>query len=341
MDEDTWKSYQASITYQQDEPKPNVTPKPQRPNMLDNDFEVVTTDQDRQGFESGGLKSTLTYNQQYHKDTIAQNKVMINKEGYPVTANIIGIEYNNKIYNVPSYNRKGDFYSEDQAREVFKNDIEAGKIQGYQKEFDGPIENHPANIAARLEHEMMDIDGNNINPNSVAFDKRQGFESGGVSGVVKRVIDFGGEVMGVGEVEQRANEKQAAAIVNQMVAAGTVPKYEYVPVDDYNFPLQGDKSDTFEAVNHGLLSATYGDSIIRRGGLQFKEVAQGFGRPLDSKRDSYNNRVGFKIRETSKTPEEINQQINNRIIRAYEKMGSGEALIPGEDFFLNPNEMEQ
>ena len=214
MDKDTWKSYQANITYQQS--KPNVTPKPQRPNMLDNDFEVVTTDQDRQGFESGG-----------------------------------------------------------------------------------------------------------------------------VSGVVKRVIDFGGEVMGVGEVEQRANEKQAAAIVNQMVAAGTVPKYEYVPVDDYNFPLQGDKSDTFEAVNHGLLSATYGDSMFRRGALQVKEVAQGFGRPLDSKRDSYNNRVGFKIRETSKTPEEISQQINNRIIRSYEKMNSGEALIPGEDFFLNPNEMEQ
>ena len=220
MDEDTWKSYQASITYQQPEPKPNVTPKSQRPTMLDNDFEVVTTDQDRQGFESGG-----------------------------------------------------------------------------------------------------------------------------VSGVMQRLIDRGGEAMGVGASEQRANEKQAAAMVNQMVAAGTVPKYEYVPVDDYGFVLpanQGGRTgDAFEAVNHGLLSATYGDSIIRRGGLQFKEVAQGFGRPLDSKRDSYNNRVGFKIRETSKTPEEINQQINNRIIKAYEKMGSGEALIPGEDFFLNPNEMEQ
>ena len=175
--------------------------------------------------------------------------------------------------------------------------------------------------------------------------QRQGFKSGSVSGVVQRLIDEGGEAMGVGASEQRANEKQAAALVNQMVAAGTVPKYEYVPVDNYGFVLpanQGGRTgDAFEAVNHGLLSATYGDNIIRRGGLQFKEVAQGFGRPLDSKRDSYNNRVGFNIRETSKTPEEISQEINNRIIRSYEKMGSGEALIPGEDFFLNPNEMEQ
>ena len=176
-------------------------------------------------------------------------------------------------------------------------------------------------------------------------EQRDNFKSGGVSGVMQRLIDRGGEAMGVGASEQRANEKQAAAMVNQMVAAGTVPKYEYVPVDDYGFVLpanQGGRTgDVFEAVNHGLLSATYGDSIIRRGGLQFKEVAQGFGRPLDSKRDSYNNRVGFKIRETSKTPEEITQQINNKIIQSYEKMGSGEALIPGEDFFLNPNEMEQ
>jgi hypothetical protein len=176
-------------------------------------------------------------------------------------------------------------------------------------------------------------------------DRERRASGGGVSNIMKRLIERGGEAMGVGASEQRANEKQAASIVNQMVAAGTVPKYEYVPVDDYGFVLpanQGGRTgDAFEAVNHGLLSATYGDSMFRRGALQVKEIGQGFSRPLDSKRDSYNNRVGFKIRETSKTPEEITQQINNKIIRSYEKMGSGEALIPGEDFFLNPNEMEQ
>ena len=169
---------------------------------------------------------------------------------------------------------------------------------------------------------------------------RRGFESGGgVSKIMQRLIERGGKAMGVGSSEQRANEKQAAAIVNQMVANGTIPKYEYVEVDAFGF-RSGKTGDAFEAVNHGLLSATYGDSIFRRGALQAKEIGQGFSRPLDSKRDSYNNRVGFKIRETAKTPEEITREINNRIIRSYEKMNSGEALIPGEDFFLNPNEME-
>ena len=171
-------------------------------------------------------------------------------------------------------------------------------------------------------------------------EQRDNFKSGGVSGAVQSFINFGGEVMGVGDSEQRANEKKAAAIVNKLVASGSIPAYEYVEVDDAGF-RSGNTGDAFEAANHGLLSATYGDYMFRRGALQVKEVAQSFGRPLDSKRDSYNNRVGFKIRETAKTPEAINQEISNLIIRSYEKMNSGEALIPGEDFFLNENEMEQ
>ena len=147
--------------------------------------------------------------------------------------------------------------------------------------------------------------------------------------------------MGVGEAEQRANEKQAAAIVNQMVAAGTVPKYESVSTDKYGF-LDGKTGDVFDAVNHSLLSATYGDKWHRRGALQAKEVIQGYSSlgHLDSTRDSYNNRVGFKIRETAKTPKAIEQEIKNGVILSYEKMKRGEALIPGEDLFLNPNDIK-
>ena len=120
----------------------------------------------RVNFKGGPV---LTYNQQYHKDTIKQNKVMINEKGQPVTANVIGIEYNNKIYNVPSYNRQGGFYTEDEAIKVFKKDIEKGLIKGYNKEFDGPIKNHPANVAARLEHQMMNIDAKKIPPEAIAY----------------------------------------------------------------------------------------------------------------------------------------------------------------------------
>ena len=56
---------------------------------------------------------------------------MINEHGQPVTANVIGVEHEGKIYNVPSYNRRGGFYTQKQAKEVFKQDIEQGRIKGY------------------------------------------------------------------------------------------------------------------------------------------------------------------------------------------------------------------
>ena len=34
--------------------------------------------------------------------------------------------------------------------------METGVIKGYNKKFDGAIENHPANVAARNEHKLME-----------------------------------------------------------------------------------------------------------------------------------------------------------------------------------------
>jgi hypothetical protein len=100
----------------------------------------------------------LTFNQQYHLDTIRLGLVLQDKQGNPVTAKTIGVEYKDKIYNLPSYNRRGGFFTPEELRKKYEIEMETGIIQGYPKEFDGPIENHPANIAARAEHEMMDND---------------------------------------------------------------------------------------------------------------------------------------------------------------------------------------
>ena len=207
---------------------------------------------------------------------------MINEEGYPVTANVIGIEYNNKIYNVPSYNREGDFYSEDQAREVFKKDIEAGKIQGYEKTFEGPIEKHPANVAARLEHEMMAIDGDNINPSSVAFDKRQGFESGGVSGkiintlqkIVNKVSGNVVEVQDTGEdygeiVLQRAYERLKKEDFKK-----EVPLFQEVPYETFkkNAIILADNTREAESNNQNLKR---GENILGSSASGFYQMLEG------------------------------------------------------------------
>jgi hypothetical protein len=108
------------------------------------------------GFAGGGSGSPLTFNQQYHLDTIRLGQVLEDKHGNPVTAKTVGVEYKDKIYNLPSYDRRGGFFTPEELKKKYEIEMETGVIQGYPIEFDGPIENHPANVAARAEHKMMD-----------------------------------------------------------------------------------------------------------------------------------------------------------------------------------------
>tara|TARA_R100000329_G_scaffold52638_1_gene48371 strand:+ start:5943 stop:11885 length:5943 start_codon:yes stop_codon:yes gene_type:complete len=104
---------------------------------------------------TGGKASNLTFNQQYHRDTIAQNQAMLNSDKSVTTAKVKGVEYKGKIYNLPSYDRNGGFFTDEELRKKYEVEMETGVIKGYDKNFDGPIENHPANVAARKEHELM------------------------------------------------------------------------------------------------------------------------------------------------------------------------------------------
>ena len=97
----------------------------------------------------------LTFNQQYHRDTIQNKEAFQDINGNVVTANVIGVEYKGKIYNLPSYDRRGGFFTPEELRKKYEVEMETGVIKGYDKNFDGPRENHPANVAARREHKLM------------------------------------------------------------------------------------------------------------------------------------------------------------------------------------------
>ena len=143
------------VPYTEENPADRINPVTGEP-YSETSKGVLATLKARQGLATGA--QPLTFNQKYHKQTIEEGLVMQNDRGQPVTARVEGIEYNGKIYNVPLYNRQGGFYSREEAKEVYKEAIDKGLIKGYPKEFDGDIKNHPANIAAREEHKMMDAD---------------------------------------------------------------------------------------------------------------------------------------------------------------------------------------
>jgi len=112
----------------------------------------------RQQYNQGG--EPLTFNQQYHLETIKQKRAMRNSEGQTVTVRAEGFERDGIVYNLPTYDRRGGIIAN--PLEFFKEDIKSGRIQGYaaDKETYSQDKNnmhlHPANIAANKEHKMME-----------------------------------------------------------------------------------------------------------------------------------------------------------------------------------------
>jgi len=112
-------------------------------------------------FNKGGkVRGSLTFNQQYHLETIKQKRAMRNAKGQTVTVRAEGFEKDGIVYNLPTYDRRGGTITN--PLEFFKEDIKTGRIKGYalDKETYSQDKNnmhlHPANRAASKEHKMME-----------------------------------------------------------------------------------------------------------------------------------------------------------------------------------------
>lgn len=97
---------------------------------------------------------------QWHRDTIAQNKVLKRTNGQATTVAAVGIPYQGSIYLVPAYLRDGRVLKEDEVYNHWVTKlpklIESGQISGIEDNYKGPIEKHPANVIAAENHIFMD-----------------------------------------------------------------------------------------------------------------------------------------------------------------------------------------
>tara|TARA_R100000808_G_C2154669_1_gene165835 strand:- start:57 stop:4562 length:4506 start_codon:yes stop_codon:yes gene_type:complete len=305
--------------------------------------------EDRKGFAEG--TQPLTFNQQYHRDTIESGSVLENIDGDPVTVHSIGITHDNKYYNVPSYDRHGGFFSEEEAKKKFLVDIELGFIKGYNT----PEE---ANIAASKEHQMMNEDRDRaleaIGFRETPWDNFiEGFEEGkkalGLSkggivnfGVTQEEIDAmadgdkvdirektgladlglnlyklyeaGAEKLGVSEED-----------INKMIDDGFDYARSYAEKkgrDVYEF------DDAVEIFSHGLSGYRIGDTRVKRAALQAKDLTQATTHIMQEGifqkeyGDFINNKVGFYLRDKypndeKAAMEELERMIDNRDERLY------------------------
>ena len=138
--------------------------------------------------------------------------------------------------------------------------------------------------------------------------RRSQFNQGGVNSLMEWVADV---FYDVDRKDLRANEREAARIVNKAVDKGLIPERERVTVNRQGSIIDSKSlGEAFNAVNHIWLAAQYPQHKIP---LQLKEVAQVPQGLASSVTDAANNYIGFKIAETAKTNKEKEEAIYQAI----------------------------
>lgn len=100
---------------------------------------------------------------QYHRDNL-NNGTQLLQNGQTTTVNITGITgADGRIYNVPGYwdGRRYDVENSQQDQIDLRQKIDSigwDNFPSYQSEWDGAREDHPANVAARRIHHIIDKD---------------------------------------------------------------------------------------------------------------------------------------------------------------------------------------
>ena len=152
------------------------------------------------------------------------------------------------------------------------------------------------------------------------FMYNQGGLYGSISGLMEKAAR---EFFGVSTKDLRANEREAAKLVNSLVAAGKLPEREKVTYEDGRV-LSG---DVFNAANHMFLANIAKDSEVKRLALQGKEYIQqatGDTGPHGAIGDRKNNSLGFEFYDMAKgNPKVFRQLVSENLIDRFGQAEGG------------------
>ncbi|MDA0337243.1 MAG: hypothetical protein O2782_18935 [bacterium] len=117
-----------------------------------------------------GLSPQDRYLLEYHRRNLRNGTYLDDQQGM-TTVNIMGVTGpDGRIYNVPGY-ADGKRLNEQEATTLAAQ-LGWEKFPSFDMEFDGPIEQHPANVSARSLHDLIDQDGNAFRIRRALDDKR-------------------------------------------------------------------------------------------------------------------------------------------------------------------------
>jgi hypothetical protein len=121
------------------------------------------------GIEPPKRTTPFDFVNQYHRETVKSRKARRNKDGSVTTVLSQGVEIDGKIYTLPGYDRDtGKDMTQQEAVKKFMPAIRAGLIPGIPAKWDGPMNQHPANVGASNNHKFLDADPGR--PEDIGYD---------------------------------------------------------------------------------------------------------------------------------------------------------------------------
>ena len=140
--------------------------------------------------------------------------------------------------------------------------------------------------------------------------QRLGFSKGG------KFINWVGNQLGIDDKTQRQHELEAALLLNEQVDKGLIKEDQRVLLDETGKYIKK-STPAYNELNHRLFGAKFGTDLKMKTLIQGKEFIQALSKPIDSRTDFFNNKLGFDAIEKTGDYEEAKKLLIEKTIEDY------------------------
>ena len=129
-------------------------------------------------------------------------------------------------------------------------------------------------------------------------------------------MNWVGEKFGIDVKTQRQHELESALVLNEQIDKGLIPENQRVVLDETGKYIKK-TTPAFNELNHRLFGAKFGTDLKMKTLIQGRELIQSFSKPIDSRTDFLNNKLGFDALKQTGDYEEAKRLLVEKTIEDY------------------------
>ena len=129
-------------------------------------------------------------------------------------------------------------------------------------------------------------------------------------------MNWVGEKFGIDVKTQRQHELEAALLLNEQIDKGLISEDQRVVLDETGKYIKK-TTPAFNELNHRLFGAKFGTDLKMKTLIQGRELIQSFSKPIDSRTDFLNNKLGFDALKQTGDYEEAKRLLVEKTIEDY------------------------